>query len=126
MTESGTPKREATVGYDYLTEWAFLVRTGVWPDEYAAELTAAATADRYVAEILTMINEDIVSGTVPRTVASFSELHSYVDANTYTIDADVPYDLMADGGMDLVHDVEARVGRALAANIHNDDLDGEC
>jgi hypothetical protein len=38
-----------------------------------------ATVARMKAEILA----DIAAGTVPATVASFSELHDYVDANTY-------------------------------------------
>ncbi len=37
-------------------------------------------ADRVIAEI----RADIAAGLVPATVASFAELHDYVDANTYS------------------------------------------
>ena len=39
----------------------------------------AAVLDRMKAEILS----DIANGTVPATVATFAELHDYVDANEY-------------------------------------------
>lgn len=42
-------------------------------------LTLPATIQRMKSEILA----DIAAGVVPATVASFSELHDYVDANMY-------------------------------------------
>lgn len=36
-----------------------------------------------IARVKAEIAEDIAQGVVPETVASFSELHDYVDANTY-------------------------------------------
>ena len=42
-------------------------------------ITAEELADRMKADIL----EDVIEGVVPRSVSSFSELHDYVDANTY-------------------------------------------
>lgn len=39
--------------------------------------------DRVVERVQTEILEDIASGRVPSTVASFSELHDYIDANDY-------------------------------------------
>jgi len=57
-------------------------------------LTPAQLAENMKAEILS----DVENGIVPPTVASFSELHDYVDANLYggtealldELDADVP------------------------------------
>lgn len=56
--------------------------------------THAELAERMKAEILA----DVASGVVPASVASFSELHDYVDANLYggtealleALDADAP------------------------------------
>ncbi len=79
------------------------------------DATHTRTASEYAGEIMAEIDSDITATVVPATVASFSELHDYVDANDYTIQAGIPYDLQADGGMDLVHDVEEEVTRRLAA-----------
>ena len=46
------------------------------------------TIERAKAEILA----DVASGTVPRTCASFSELHDYVDANGYGGAFERPFD----------------------------------
>ncbi len=50
------------------------------------------TIDHYATQIMVMIGEDIYEGVVPETAISFSELHEYVDANEYMIQADVPWD----------------------------------
>lgn len=71
-------------------------------------------ATEYANQIWDMIGEDMLEGRVPDTLVAFSQLHTYVDANEYTLQADVPYDLEADGGMDLVHEVEAEITRRLA------------
>lgn len=38
------------------------------------------------ARIAQAVNDDIVDRTIPTSVASFSELHDYVDANDYTME----------------------------------------
>jgi hypothetical protein len=38
-----------------------------------------------------MIEEDIAEGAVPATVREFHELHSYLDANDYTLILGVPW-----------------------------------
>ena len=43
--------------------------------------------------IKTEILSDVRSGRVPATVESFSDLHDYVDANEYLINAGVPWDV---------------------------------
>lgn len=73
---------------------------------------AATEINRYAAEIMDMIGQDMIEGTVPDTIKSFTELHNHVDANEYSIQADVPFDI--DGENDLLHAVEAEVGRRLA------------
>ena len=47
--------------------------------EFSMKITPEELAERMKQEILT----DVKDGTVPCTVASFSELHDYVDANCY-------------------------------------------
>ena len=44
----------------------------------------------YADKIMAEIDADIQAGLVPATVASFSELHDYVDANDYALGA-VPF-----------------------------------
>jgi hypothetical protein len=39
--------------------------------------------DTLVTQVLAEIRQDIDNGTVPSAVCSFSELHDYVDANSY-------------------------------------------
>jgi hypothetical protein len=58
-----------------------------------AQHISATYADR----IMAMVHEDMASGTVPRTVRLFTDLHSYVDANDYLTQA----------GMDAAADDEA-------------------
>ena len=41
------------------------------------------TAEQVIEQMVREIKADINSGTVPATIASFSELHDYVDANEY-------------------------------------------
>jgi hypothetical protein len=74
--------------------------------------------DRWADEIMSMIDDDIdmaVSSrgdVMPATVASFSELHEYVDANDYLISAEVPWS--ADD-MSVTNAVTDEVTRRLAA-----------
>lgn len=67
--------------------------------------------DQLVARVQQEINEDINGGVVPSTVQSFSELHDYVDANTYgglcDDDSDAP--------TELIIDMQERVDRWLSA-----------
>lgn len=50
--------------------------------------------DTTVAAMKTQILEDIAAGTVPSTVATYAELHDYVDANEYG--SDEAWDLLVD------------------------------
>jgi hypothetical protein len=47
---------------------------------------------RTVDNAKTLILDDISAGMIPSTVASFSELHDYVDANEYLIDDSLTFD----------------------------------
>lgn len=80
----------------------------------------AMTVTEYADEIMQMIDEDIEAGTVPGSVRSFADLHDYVDANDYTLTADVPWGgdiATADdpAGVNLVNAVTDEVTRRLAA-----------
>jgi hypothetical protein len=46
---------------------------------------------QYAAEIIDMVDDDIHGGAIPADVTSFVDLHSYVDANCYLIDAEIPW-----------------------------------
>jgi hypothetical protein len=48
------------------------------------------TTSEYADRIMAEIDDDIKAGLIPATVASFSELHDYVDANDYALEA-VPF-----------------------------------
>jgi hypothetical protein len=69
---------------------------------------------RYAATIMGFIDEAISEGAVPATVRSFTELHSYLDANGFLEHAGVPYD-GGDTTVALTVDVEEEVTRRLAA-----------
>lgn len=45
-----------------------------------------ATIDAIVVQMKVEITDDIAAGIVPEAVATFSELHNFVDANTYALD----------------------------------------
>jgi hypothetical protein len=74
--------------------------------------------NRWADEIMVMIDEDIdfaVShrgDVMPHTVSSFSELHEYVDANDYFIQAEVPWSI---DDQDVTNAVGDEVTRRLAA-----------
>ena len=76
--------------------------------------------NRYADEIMTMIDEDIASGCIPRNVSCFGELHSYTDANEYTLQAGVPWGPEFEApddpcGLAASIDVEAEITRRLVA-----------
>lgn len=48
------------------------------------------TVDHYATQIMADIEIDIKEGRMPKTVATFSELHNHVDANEYLLDR-LPY-----------------------------------
>ncbi len=50
----------------------------------------ATQISRYADAIMTLIKSDVEAGIVPASVRSFSELHDYVDANDYGLEA-VPF-----------------------------------
>lgn len=68
-----------------------------------------------VAQAKREILEDMAAGRVPRSVKSFSELHSFVDANEYgSLNASPP--LLPGGDVDVqsANDMQTEVGRWLA------------
>ena len=74
--------------------------------------------NRYADEIMTMIDEDIANGCIPLNVRCFGELHSYVDANEYTLQAQVPWGREFETpddpcGLAASIDVEAEITRRL-------------
>lgn len=82
----------------------------------------------YAQVIEKMIEDDIAIGTVSDTVASFSELHCYVDANMYLIEAEVPWSSEDDGGLDLTNAVtdlvDKRIQARLAGKLMNEQPNG--
>ena len=78
------------------------------------------TVEQYADRIMALIDETIAEGfrnthgvPMPATVASFSELHDYVDANDYFVDAEVPWGTEAE--RELTNQVADEVSRRLAA-----------
>jgi hypothetical protein len=49
------------------------------------------TISGYADKIMAEVGKDIAAGWMPATVSTFSELHDYVDANDYALEA-VPFD----------------------------------
>lgn len=72
---------------------------------------------RWADAIIEMIEEDIRTGRVPASVATFSELHDWVDANDYLTQAEIPWgsDELADGPAEqrLVNIVSTEITRRL-------------
>lgn len=77
-------------------------------------MSATPEITRYADLIMAEIDADITSGQVPSTVASFSELHSYVDANDYASQV-IPETAAPswDAWMELANHVEAEVTERL-------------
>jgi hypothetical protein len=71
------------------------------------------TVSEYADLIMTMIRQDVSAGLVSKDVTSFEELHSYLDANEYTIQAGLFPDDEAEDPFRLINEVEAEVGRRL-------------
>lgn len=67
-------------------------------------------ADHIMAEI----DGDIAAGQIPGRVRTFGELHSYLDANDYLIEAQVPYDGTR-ATTEVIAAVEDEVTRRLSA-----------
>jgi hypothetical protein len=53
---------------------------------YAAWKAGEITTTQFASEVLKAIDADIEDGVLPPDVATFSELHDYVDANEYVLD----------------------------------------
>src|SRR5438552_13795531 len=68
----------------------------------------------YAATIMGFIDEAISEGAVPATVRSFTQVHSYLDANDFLQHAGVPYD-GSDASVAFTVAVEDEVTRRLAA-----------
>jgi hypothetical protein len=71
-------------------------------------------------KVMTMIDEDIADGTMPADVASFTDLHDHVDANTYLIDALAG--AFPRGGNDaevLFGDAEIAMGNAVSDEVNH-------
>ncbi|PZG15605.1 hypothetical protein C1I95_19220 [Micromonospora craterilacus] len=60
---------------------------------------------RYADVICAAIDDDISEGVVPPGIGSFVDLHRYLDANEYLIDASVPYD-GTQASLDLTNTVQ--------------------
>lgn len=91
----------------------FADRTSSW---WPADKVEVVPADEpwlrmMVAHVLTAIARDIVEQVVPATCSTFSELHDYVDANEYLIDA------LAASGREVVDDYEIEVAGAVATLV---------
>jgi hypothetical protein len=71
------------------------------------------TIAEYANHIMGEIANDIAEGRMPANVRSFSDLHTYLDANDYTPDAGIAY-TGTDENLALINDVEDEVGRRLA------------
>ncbi len=72
----------------------------------SADSIVAAAIETGWGEIL----EDIEAGIVPTTVATFSELHDYIDANEWLNRADVP-----DAVYDAADHIQTELSHRLAA-----------
>jgi hypothetical protein len=71
------------------------------------------------------IDDDIAAGGLPGSVASFTDLHDYVDANDYLQDAGVPMPT-AKGGIDTIVAVQDEVTRRLRAPGRRHCTHGAC
>jgi hypothetical protein len=78
---------------------------------------------RYADAIMIAIEADMDAGIVPRSVSTFTELHDYVDANEYAVQAGVPWGSdpealrYGDDGYALVNAVEGAVSAMLAVSV---------
>ncbi|MEV6932095.1 hypothetical protein AB0M46_47460 [Dactylosporangium sp. NPDC051485] len=68
----------------------------------------------YAAQILTDIDDSIAEGALPASVRTFTDLHTYCDANDFLTDAGVPFD-GTPTGLDLTVTVQDEVTRLLQA-----------
>ena len=68
----------------------------------------------YAERILADIDADIDAGVLPASVRSFTNLHTYLDANDYLQTAGVPYDATP-ATIDVIAEVQAEVTRRLSA-----------
>ena len=74
---------------------------------------------RYADAIMIAIKADMDAGIVPRSVSTFTELHDYVDANEYAVQAGVPWGTdpealrYGNDGYALVNAVESAVSAML-------------
>lgn len=90
---------------------------------YAEGMTTNGTMtpeirDRYADEIWVSINEDMLEGRVNKRAASFSELHEYVDANEYMIQADVPWNPDSEQTQDAYVAVQDEITDRLARHAN--------
>jgi hypothetical protein len=83
---------------------------------YNAWATGTITTDELAGEVLRLIEIDVAAGVIPWDVADFSELHSYVDANTYLLDVMGFHTVPEDGSPDILSDVTVRVNEMLTGN----------
>src|SRR6266496_4804064 len=77
---------------------------------------------RYADAIMMAIKADMEAGIVPRGVGAFTDLHDYVDANEYAVQAGVPWGSdpealkYGNDGYALVNAVEGAVSAMLAVS----------
>ncbi len=87
--------------------------------------TPQADINRYAEHIMAAIDDDIAEGGLPGSVACFTDLHDYVDANDYLQGAGVPMPT-ADGGIDTIVAVQDEVTRRLSAPGRRHCTHGAC
>jgi hypothetical protein len=74
-----------------------------------------AAISEYADKIMAEVGKDITAGWMPATVSTFSELHDYVDANDYALEA-APFSEFGgtwDEYMEHLNVIEAEVDRRL-------------
>lgn len=54
-------------------------------------MTSNEQLDRWAADIMVMVQEDVDSHRIPRGIRTFSDLHNYVDANEYLLATPCPW-----------------------------------
>src|SRR5438876_7416099 len=87
--------------------------------------SASPDVAAYAATIMGFIDEAISEGAIPATVRSFTQVHSYLDANDFLQHAAVPYD-GSDASVTFTAAVEQEVSRRLAASTRPYCTFGRC
>lgn len=85
------------------------------------------TITDYADQIMTEIDGDIAEGVIPGSVASFADLHDYVDANDYLLNIGVPWGTDDPSGTDEIwNKVTDEITRRLSAPDRKHCTHGTC